>query len=321
MGEKFIAGKVAKVVAFLLVALSAAACLSLGVVAFASGRFVAASGDASMQEDAAGAWQMLRAKEDNFSIQLPVPPEIRGNGQYRLGAADGEFIDEERVASAYHKGVVYLVRMYTTSDPKRLFSKYPSVMRFDDAEQSNVRLGSIEGKQYVKRGEGYVHLIRLFPTKKRLYVLEAAARNGSNTAIERFMSSLTLGDAGTTPSAAAPSVAATTNATQAAPLPVASDQEPLSEKEVTRPAIIIYRPQPRYPAAAKQMRASGSVKYSVVLSPSGEVTDIRLAQPQARSLSGATDEVVKSIKFLPAEKDGRLVPQRSEVLYHFELRW
>lgn len=313
MVVKFVAGKTPKVVAFLL-----ASCFSFASLLFASGRL--AAGDAFAQETAAaaGAWQTLSAREDNFSVALPVRPEITGHSNFAYGER-GAHVEEERVASAYRKGVVYLVRMLTTPDAKRLLSNYVSIRKFPGAEESNLKMGDIEGKQYFIRGEGHVHFVRLFRTKKRLYVLEAAARDEGNADIQRFFSSLTLDGAAAPPLSV--SSAAGTNASKAEPFPVASDLAPLTEKEVTRPAVVIYKPQPPYPARAKQMRASGTVRYSVVLSPSGEVTNIKITQDQLGGQAEALAQVVKSVKFLPAEKDGRLVPQQSEIFYNFILKY
>lgn len=308
MGLKFVAGKSLQV----MIAVWLSACFSFERLALA-GAPPAAFASAQV------AWQKLNAKEDNFSVMLPVRPEIAGHREFTLGA-NGEFIDEERTASAYHNGVVYLVRMYDTPNPKRLLSKYPSIMRLPDAEESNVGVGSIEGKQHVIKREGYVHFIRLFPTKKRLYVLEAAARDEHNTDIQRFISSLTLGDGALTGAANDKPVQVAGANSNVESLPIASGLEPLSEKEVTRPAVIIYKPQPTYLNSAKALQVSGTLIFTVVLSPTGEVTDIKVTQGLGGGLSEAGAQTVKSIKFIPAEKDGRLVPQYATVSYNFVLR-
>jgi TonB family protein len=311
MSIKFVAGKLVKAVIAVLLSV----CFSFEPNALAA---QPATATVSTQT----AWRRLETKEDNFSIMLPAQPEVAAHGNYILGA-NGEFIDEERIATAYHNGVVYIIRIYTTSNPRRMLSKYPSIIRLSDAEESSVQVGSLEGKQYLKRRERYVHFIRLFPTKKRLYVLEAAARDEGNANIRRFISSLTLGDASTATVATGeksdPATARVDNG-QVQPLPIAPGLEPLSDKEVTLPAAIIYKPQPRYSARAKQLGVSGTLKYRVLLSPSGEVTDIKVTQGLGGGLSDTTVQTVKSIKFLPAEKDGRLVPQYVVIAYNFELR-
>jgi TonB family protein len=309
MEINFVAGKFPKVV----VAVLLAACFSFESLAFAVAAPPAAVASALTQ----AAWQRVNAREDNFSVMLPARPEITGNREFTFGS-NGEFINEERIASTYHNGVVYLVRMYDTSNPKRLLSKYPAIRQISSAVESNVSVGGIEGKQLVKKNEGFVHVIRLFPTKKRLYVLEAAARDENHADIRRFVSSLTLGDTAATASDKTDPAAGSANA-GAAPLPVAPDTEPLSEKEVTHPAVLIYRPQPPYPARAKQLGISGTLKFRVVFSPSGEVTDIKVTQGLGGGLSEAVAPIVKSIKFLPAVKDGRLVPQYAEISYNFRL--
>lgn len=308
MEIRFVAGKSLQVV----IAVWLSACFSVERLALA----VAPPATIALTQ---AAWQKLSTKEDNFSVMLPARPEITGHRNFTFGR-DGEFIDEERIASAYHNGVVYLVRMYGTSNPKRLLSRYPSLTGLSATEESNVSVGVIEGKQYVIKREGYVHFIRLFPTKKRLYVLEAAARDENNAGIRRFVSSFTLGDAASTGAANdKPDQAAGANSNVEL-LPVASGLEPLGEKEVTRPAVIIYKPQPSYLNSAKALQVSGTLVFRVVFSPAGEVTDIKVMQGLGGGLTEAGTQTVKAIKFIPAEKDGRLVPQYAIVSYNFVLR-
>jgi TonB family protein len=259
----------------------------------------------------------LATQEDNFSVQLPVPPGIRGRGAATLGPG-GERISEERVASAYHNGVVYVIWMYQAPDPQRLFSKYPDIFHLSEATESSVQVGGIKGKQYLKKEEGYVRLSRLFPTKKHLYVLEAAARDEAHPDIRRFLSSLTLGESGTSGAKSTPA-AESSDLADGHPLTVVpSGTKPLSDKDVTRRAVIIYKPAPPYTSLAKNSNVTGTIKLRVVLTPSGEVTEIKVL----RGLTGLTEgakEAAKFIKFLPAEKDGQLVPQYEEVEYNFVL--
>ena len=83
---------------------------------------------------------------------------------------------------------------------------------------------------------------------------------------------------------------------------------------------MIYKPPPPYTALEKQIRVSGKIKLRVVLSPSGEVTGVEVLRGLGGGLTEGAIEVAKSIKFLPAEKDGQLVPQYAEVEYNFVLR-
>jgi len=261
-------------------------------------------------------WLRIDTKEDNFSVLVPARPEITGRGYSTFGPG-GVRISEERIASLYHNGAVYIVRMYGTPSPKRLLSEYPDVLRLSKADESKLMVGGLEGKQYLKKGEGYFNFVRLVATKKRLYVLQAAARDEGNPDVRRFLSSLTLGDmdpAGinnTSSSIGERSV--NSSAMSLAP----AGSKPLTEKEVTRPAVVIYKPQPPYNLRAKQHRVSGTVKFRVVLLPSGEITNVEVLKGLAEGVTEDAASVVKSVKFLPAEKDGQFVPQYAEISYNF----
>lgn len=299
----------------LLDAVAAASLLVLGalVLSLHDDAFAAGFTPRSQQ-----AWQRLTASEDNFSVLMPVQPEIRGRGEFTWGPY-GQPVKSERIASAYHNGVVYVIRLYDVSNPKKLLSEFVKDFNLSDAEESTATVGSIDGKQYLKRGDGFLSVFRLYPTKYRLYILQAAARSEANPDVKRFMSSLTLGGVSAAAASRVPDAATTQSADDASTPLAPAGTMPLSEKEVTLPAVIVDKPQPPYLPVARQHRVSGKVKLRVVLSQSGEVTGVEVIKGLAGGLTDEAIKVAKSIKFLPAEKDGRLVPQYAEVEYNFVL--
>jgi hypothetical protein len=70
--------------------------------------------------------------------------------------------------------------MYDVSNPKKLLSKFVEGVGLSKVEGKAATLGGIEGKQYLKKGEGYFDSVRLYASKNHLYVLEAAARAKDN---------------------------------------------------------------------------------------------------------------------------------------------
>ena len=262
---------------------------------------------ASIQAD----WQRLSDKEDNFSVLLPVRAEITSRGNYTIGL-NGEKIIEERVAHAYHNGVVYIVKLYKASNLKRLFAKYHELFYLSNADETSLTAGGFEGKQFLIKEEGYFSFIRVFLTKNHLYVLEAAARSADNASVQYFLSSLTLGNVGPAAIVTAPP--------GEAPMPLApADSKPLTVKEATLPAVPIYNPKPPYTPRAKQDRVSGTLTLRILFSPTGEVTEVTVINKLGGGLTEAAIKMAKSIKFLPAEKDGQLVPQIGEMTYTYKI--
>ncbi|MDQ3755772.1 MAG: energy transducer TonB, partial [Acidobacteriota bacterium] len=92
-----------------------------------------------------------------------------------------------------------------------------------------------------------------------------------------------------------------------------------SPRDVTRKAQIISKPEPTFTEEARKNNITGEVVLRMVLSSSGQVTNI---QPMKRLPDGLTEKAIAAarlIKFTPAEKDGRKVSQYVTVAYNFNI--
>jgi TonB family protein len=88
--------------------------------------------------------------------------------------------------------------------------------------------------------------------------------------------------------------------------------------DVSRQVRIITSPQPAGTSGGEDgKRARGKVVLRVVLCHTGEVTDIKVIKKLPDGLTERAVEAAKSIKFEPAEKDGRKVSQRARLEYTF----
>jgi periplasmic protein TonB len=94
-------------------------------------------------------------------------------------------------------------------------------------------------------------------------------------------------------------------------------EEAFSENEVTVRARILSQPEPEYTEEARKNQASGTVVLRVVLSSSGEVTDIRVVSGLPYGLTGKAVEAARQIKFTPATMSGRAVSQSTQIRYNF----
>lgn len=88
-------------------------------------------------------------------------------------------------------------------------------------------------------------------------------------------------------------------------------------KEVSQPAQIIQRPEPRYTVEARAKQLKGQVVLDAVLCKSGQVTDIVVVEGQPYGMTENTVEAVRQIQFKPAEKDGQTVSQKQRFIYNF----
>ncbi|MBC7909655.1 MAG: TonB family protein [Pyrinomonadaceae bacterium] len=93
----------------------------------------------------------------------------------------------------------------------------------------------------------------------------------------------------------------------------------LNSNEVTTKARIISKPSPQYTEAARQNQVTGTVVLKMILSADGKV---RGFIPTVRLSHGLTEMAImaaRSIKFIPATKDGKPVSQLIRVEYNFNI--
>jgi len=92
-----------------------------------------------------------------------------------------------------------------------------------------------------------------------------------------------------------------------------------SGKEVTTKAKVLEKPEPTYTEAARKNQITGTVTLRAVFSSSGQVTNIRAVSGLPDGLTERAIAAAKSIRFVPATKDGHPVSMYMELQYNFNL--
>ena len=106
---------------------------------------------------------------------------------------------------------------------------------------------------------------------------------------------------------------------------VADESEVLYEGRVFKPqevdekARILSRPEPRYAPEARASAVEGTVVLRAVFSAGGRVTNIRVMSGLPHGLTESAVEAARRIRFSPAVKGGRAVPQHIQIEYNFNL--
>jgi TonB family protein len=92
-----------------------------------------------------------------------------------------------------------------------------------------------------------------------------------------------------------------------------------SGKEVNSKARILSKPEPTYTEEARKNQITGTVVLRVVLSSSGQVTNIEAVSGLPYGLTERAISAARSLQFVPATKDGHPVSTRMELQYNFNL--
>ena len=91
------------------------------------------------------------------------------------------------------------------------------------------------------------------------------------------------------------------------------------QPEVTTRARVISKPEPQYTEEARKAGVTGTVLLSVVFSRTGQVTNIRAAQTLCCGLTEKAIAAARSIRFIPAMRNGQVVSTYMQLEYHFNL--
>ena len=92
-----------------------------------------------------------------------------------------------------------------------------------------------------------------------------------------------------------------------------------SGREVTSKARVLEKPEPTYTEAARKNQITGTVTLRAVFSAGGSVTNIHAVSGLPDGLTERAIAAAKSIRFVPATKDGHPVSMWMELQYNFNL--
>lgn len=103
------------------------------------------------------------------------------------------------------------------------------------------------------------------------------------------------------------------------PPPPSFEGEVFTQKDVTRKAVIHYKPEPSYTYDARRNEVTGTVRLRLVLAADGTVRDITPLTTLPDGLTDAAVAAARKIEFEPAWKDGHAVSQYVTVEYNFNI--
>ncbi|HEX8559108.1 MAG TPA: energy transducer TonB [Pyrinomonadaceae bacterium] len=94
---------------------------------------------------------------------------------------------------------------------------------------------------------------------------------------------------------------------------------PFKPAEVTRKALITFKPEPGFTEEARKNNITGVVRLRAILHASGGVQNISVVKGLPDGLTEKAIAAARQIRFTPAEKDGRSVSQYVVLEYNFNI--
>ncbi|HEX7316521.1 MAG TPA: energy transducer TonB [Pyrinomonadaceae bacterium] len=94
---------------------------------------------------------------------------------------------------------------------------------------------------------------------------------------------------------------------------------PFKQAEVTRKAVITFKPEPGFTEEARKNNVTGVVRLRAVLHANGGIQGISVVKGLPDGLTEKAIAAARQIRFTPAEKDGRTVSQYVVLEYNFNI--
>jgi TonB family protein len=94
---------------------------------------------------------------------------------------------------------------------------------------------------------------------------------------------------------------------------------PFKQTEVSRKALITFKPEPGFTEEARKNNVTGVVRLRAILHASGGVQSISVVKGLPDGLTEKAIAAARQIRFTPAEKDGRAVSQYVVLEYNFNI--
>jgi TonB family protein len=95
--------------------------------------------------------------------------------------------------------------------------------------------------------------------------------------------------------------------------------KPFKPSEVTKKALVTFKPEPGFTEWARRFNVTGVVRLRAVLHSSGTVQNISVVKSLPHGLTRKALDALKQVRFVPAQKDDRVVSQYAVFEYNFNI--
>lgn len=270
---------------------------------------------------ATGAWTRYTHPGEEFSVELPSAPAVTRLARNVPDTADKT--EKGRAFGLYSDGVVFII---TSHDRPRAFETldhFASLLwggRVGLKAVGDVSLGGFPGRAYNLSDKSLRGVARVFLTKKHAYLLKAFSdEEGHEPTFERFVNSFKLDGGAAGKSMADASPGRDTGGQLVPKSSTAPKDGPYRSSELTKKALIVFKPEPDYTEQARKNNTAGVVQLRAILNSSGTVTSIMVVKGLSDGLTEMAVSAAHRILFFPAVLDGRRVSQYVVLEYHFRI--
>ena len=267
-------------------------------------------------------WKRYTVKGEEFSVALPKPPFMMTVG---VAGERGSIRRAERSIVVVTGGVTYAVYAYENPGPRKsladFIAKQTAKYSKDLFLDRSVEINGVVGREYTSQdANNQPTTEQFFATEEHLYKFGVYGASADDERAKRFFSSIMLGK---NPEGIAvdekPNVSLADVSSPADSSPPTRADEIFTAREVDQRARITKRVPPGYSEEARRHKVSGTVILKLLLSATGEVTNIRVVSGLPYGLTERAIAAARKIEFIPAMKDGKPVSMWVDVEFNFDI--
>lgn len=262
-------------------------------------------------------WKRYTVKAEAFSVTFPTLPAM---------ATYEEFIDRfaklrrRRLLGAYANGVVYAVGCFENQSRELLEDfieqEIFTYSTYDRTSERDLKRNGFGGKQYFAPDK-VPGTVQIFSIGNAVYMFWVFGAPADDARVKQYFASIVLGKR-------ASGIAVTDGfgvpfESEPKAQTEANNAKPLLNREVSRKAVVVMKPEPMYTEEARKKGATGVVVLKVVFASDGNVTNIRTVTELPYGLTEKAIEAAKKMKFVPAVKNGKFVSMWMQLEYNFNL--
>jgi len=246
---------------------------------------------------------------EEFSAMIPALPTILNEPANYIYRKDGEKVLQHRDYSGYKDGLVFIIESYKVARPQKLMDALIEGELRGATFEREITLNDLNARQYRSNYLRVPLRIIGFVTKEHVYFLKLATLEETNSAVDKFLAGFRIHT---------PQDKEHWNDLTPATADIKQD-DILSSQDVTRKAVIAWKPIPGYTEKARVNGLIGSVILEAVFAANGYVTNIKVINGMKDGMTERAIEYTRNIRFFPAEKDGKPVSQSTRLEYKFNL--
>jgi protein TonB len=267
------------------------------------------------------AWTRYTYPGEEFSVELPSAPAVT---RLARNVPDTAYKTEEgRAFGLYSDGVVFIITSHDRPRESETLDHFADLLwggRAGLTAAGDVSLGGFRGRAYNLSDKSLKGVARVFITKKHAYILKAFSdEDGHAPTFERFVNSFALGGEPAGKSMADWSPGRDTGGQPVPKSSTAAGAGPYRSSELTKKALIVFKPEPGYTEQARKNNTAGVVQLRAILNSSGAVTNITVVKGLSDGLTEMAVSAAHRILFFPAVLDGRRVSQYVVLEYNFNI--